>query len=165
MVSKLFSFEKTICNMALKVSLVLMVISVSLAFYQVLTRFVFDTPSTWSEVGTRFSMVWCVFLAAPAAFRHGHMMSLEVLLDIMPKKVHVPFEFLSFACSILALYVLAYYGLELANRSKIQNISGLGISMYWLYLAIPVGCSLAIFSMSVKIVLMLVNPGEKYANG
>ena len=37
-------------------------------FYQVITRFVFQQPSSWSEVLTRALIVWSVFLGLSAAF-------------------------------------------------------------------------------------------------
>ncbi len=159
MLQKLFSFESKISNLALQMSMMLICLAVCLAFYQVLTRFIFNTPSAWSEVGTRFSMVWCVFLAVAATFGRGYMMALDVVLELFPKKTHVLFEALSISCGVIMLFVLAYYGYDLTIRSKLQQIAGLGISMAWLYLAIPVGSALAIFSLCVRMI-SIFNQGK-----
>ena len=55
-----------------------LIIAASLALYQVITRFVFASPSTWSEVITRSAMIWSVFLGVAVAFRHGAMISVEI---------------------------------------------------------------------------------------
>ena len=73
--------ERITTTLALWLAIALLVISVSLGFYQVVTRFVFDSPSTWSEVAARSVMIWCVFLGAAPTFRIGAMMAVEAGCD------------------------------------------------------------------------------------
>ncbi|MEE3216048.1 MAG: TRAP transporter small permease, partial [Pseudomonadota bacterium] len=60
MLDLFFRFERAVSQIALYAAVLMLVASVSLGFYQVLTRFVFDAPSTWSEVMARSTMIWCV---------------------------------------------------------------------------------------------------------
>ena len=55
-------FEDFTTGLALRLSIGFLIIAASLALYQVITRFVFASPSTWSEVITRSAMIWSVFL-------------------------------------------------------------------------------------------------------
>ena len=52
------------------------------AFYQVIARFVLHAPADWSEVLTRALLIWTVLLGA-LAFRHGAMISVELLRNML----------------------------------------------------------------------------------
>ena len=72
-------FEDFTTGLAFRLSAAFLVIAASLALYQVTARFVFGSPSTWSEVITRSAMIWSVFLGVAVAFRHGAMIAVEVI--------------------------------------------------------------------------------------
>lgn len=71
-------------GLARRLAILFLIIAASLALYQVITRFVFGAPSTWSEVVTRSAMIWCVFMGVSVAFRHGAMISLEIVQRMLP---------------------------------------------------------------------------------
>src|SRR3954463_6371275 len=48
------------------------------AFYQVITRFIFEQPSTWSEALTRTALIWMVFLGITIAFRQGALVAVDM---------------------------------------------------------------------------------------
>ncbi|WP_286804069.1 TRAP transporter small permease, partial [Marinobacter sp. UBA2498] len=101
MLQLLFSIERQTTRLALLGAVVMLVISVTLGFYQVLTRFVFDAPSTWSEVISRSTMIWCVFLGAAPGFRGGFMMSVEVIYKLVPGRKLVWVELFIASCCAL----------------------------------------------------------------
>ncbi|MFP3427245.1 TRAP transporter small permease, partial [Pseudoalteromonas sp. SIMBA_162] len=90
----------------------MLVISVTLSFYQVLTRFLFNAPSTWTEVASRTSMIWCVFMAAAATFRGGYMMAVEVIYKWMPARLLMMLEVAIVLCCLLVLGGLVHYGIQ-----------------------------------------------------
>ena len=49
MLSGFLRSERILNDATLAVSILMLAISVSLGFYQVLTRFLFNAPSTWTE--------------------------------------------------------------------------------------------------------------------
>ena len=53
------------------------------AFYQVIARFVLHAPADWSEVLTRALLIWTVLLGVALAFRHGAMISVELLRNLL----------------------------------------------------------------------------------
>lgn len=57
-----------------------LVLSVS---WQVISRYVFAAPSSWTEEAARFLMIWVGLLGAAYAFRRGAHLG----LDILPKKL------------------------------------------------------------------------------
>src|SRR3546814_17759335 len=50
-----------------------------LAFYQVVARFLLETPSVWTEVLTRSLLIWMVYIGIGIAFRQGAMVSIDLL--------------------------------------------------------------------------------------
>ena len=124
-----------------------MVAAVS-AFYQVITRFIFEQPSTWSEALTRTCLIWMVFLGIPMAFRQGAMVSVDVLYRWSPPRVK---RVLDAAVSIAALalmLVILWWGWDYAMRGRVQSMAGLeSVSMMWSYLALPVGSVFCLFGI------------------
>ncbi|MDR5901594.1 TRAP transporter small permease [Halomonas icarae] len=145
-------FEQQTTRLALLGAIVMLIISVSLGFYQVLTRFVFDAPSTWSEVISRSSMVWCVFLGAAAGFRGGFMMSVEVIFRLLPSRKLIWIEVFIALCCAVVLMVLIVFGIAMMLRVRSQMLSGLEISIAWAYAAMPVGSGFALIAVMARLV-------------
>ena len=137
----------------------MLAISVTLSFYQVLTRFVFNAPSTCTEVASRAAMNWCVFLAAAATFRGGYMMAVEVVYKLVPTRFLRLLEVAIVVCCLLVLVVLIHYGIQMTLRVSNQTMSGMNISMAWAYAAIPTGSCFAIVAVVARLLAQL--PGRE----
>ena len=124
---------------ALRAAILFLIVAASLSFYQVVTRFVFDAPSTWSEVVTRSAMIWSVFLGTAVAFRHGAMISVEIVQTTLPRRLGLALYLVAGALSILFFAILAWQGWLMSGRVASQNLAALGISIAWVYAALPVG--------------------------
>ena len=148
-------FERTLSQCALYVAVLMLIASVSLAFYQVLTRFVLDAPSTWSEVMARSSMIWCVFLGAAASFRGGYMMAVEAIYKLVPEKAIKWVEVFIAICCLIVLVVLVVYGTQMTLRVSSQTLSGVGITIAWVYAAIPVGAAFSLLSVVARLLAQL----------
>lgn len=122
----------------------LLALCVACGFYQVLSRFVLNQPSDWTEVLTRFMLIWMVYLGTAVAIRTGALVSVEVLYNMSKGRWRVLLEAVITMFSLGFLGILAWFGFVVAWRVRFQNVAGLEVSMQWAYLAIPVG---AIFSM------------------
>ncbi|MDN3523137.1 TRAP transporter small permease [Halomonas ramblicola] len=151
MVELFLRSERVLSRVALIAAGLMLVVSVTTGFYQVLTRFVFDAPSTWSEVVARSSMIWCVFLAAAACFRGGYMMSVEVIYKLIPERRLLLLEAAIALGCLIALAVLVYYGTAMTFRVRNQMLSGLGISISWVYAAIPIGAGFSVIAVVARL--------------
>ncbi len=132
-------FEDFTTGLALRLSIGFLVIAASLALYQVITRFAFGSPSTWSEVITRSAMIWSVFLGVAVAFRHGSMIAVEVIQQTLPPRLGFALFMVSNAMSILFFSILFWQGWAMTERVARQKLSALDISIAWVYAALPVG--------------------------
>ena len=115
-----------------------------IGLYQVLTRFIWNQPSPWSEelIGRLF--VWCVMLGVVAAFRQGALVSVDLMLRLSRGAWRRFVRRLILGVTLAFLAVLAYYGFDLAWRIRFQTFATLPLSIAWAYLALPIG---SLFSM------------------
>lgn len=132
----------------------LLAIASVLVIWQVFTRFVLDSASGWSEVASRATIIWMVFIAAGVAFRTGAMISLEFIRSVLPPGARRAVMWLVAGLTLLFLGLLGWYGLQMTLRVQNQQVAMLGVSMSWLYAAIPVGCLIAV----PGVILALIDP-------
>src|SRR5690606_22704190 len=77
---KVFRFlDRTLFRLVSAITQLLMLSAVAAGFYQVVARFVLESPADWSEAWTRASLIWTVMLGVALAFRQGAMLSVEML--------------------------------------------------------------------------------------
>jgi len=115
-------------------------VAAGLGAFQIITRFVLETPAEWSEILIRLSLIWMVFLGVPAAFRQGAMVSVDVLYRWSPPKVKRVLDWVVCLAALALIAVIIWWGWDYAQRGSVQSMAGLeSISMFWAYLALPVG--------------------------
>ena len=132
-------FEDFTTGLALRLSITFLVIATALALFQVTTRFVFGSPSTWSEVITRSAMIWSVFLGVAVAFRHGAMISVEIIQQVLPPRLGFALFMLANTLSVIFFAILFWQGWAMSERVASQKLAALDISIAWAYAALPVG--------------------------
>ena len=137
------------------VACAMLAVAASLGLFQIITRFVLERPAEWTEVLIRFSLIWMVFMGIPMAFRHGAMVSVDVLYRWSPRHIQRALDWVVFAAALLLVLIIVYWGWNYANRGKVQTVIGLeNVTMFWAYLALPVG---GLFSV-VALVGNLMDP-------
>ena len=125
---------------AMAVACFMMAVASSLGLFQIFTRFVIERPAEWTEVSIRFSLIWMVFMGVPMAFRQGAMVSVDVVYRWSPPRLKRVLDWLVSTAALLLVLIVIWWGWDYANRGKVQTVTGLeNISMFWAYLAMPVG--------------------------
>jgi TRAP-type C4-dicarboxylate transport system permease small subunit len=133
----------------------MLVVASTLGMFQIITRFVLESPAEWTEVLIRFSLIWMVFLGIPTAFRQGAMVSVDVLYRWSGARMRRVLDWVVSLAALALIAVLLWWGWDYANRGKVQTMIGLeGVSMFWAYLAMPVG---AVFA-AIGVIGNLIDP-------
>lgn len=133
-------FEYGLNIVSLSLAGLMLVVAVIMGLTQVLMRFVLEQPSEWSEVLIRFSLIWMVFMGMPTAFRLGSMVSVDLLRRKSGRRLQRVIDFLIMLASLVLLALIAWYGWDYAYRGRVQTVIGMEVlSMFWAYLALPVG--------------------------
>jgi TRAP-type C4-dicarboxylate transport system permease small subunit len=150
--------ERVLTSAALWVAMVGLALMAFFTCYQVVMRFIFDHPSTWSEVLVRSVMIWTVYLAAAAAFREGAVIAAEFLVRAVPRWLGKALQIFAGVLSLIFLVILVWTGMEMVGRTSTQRLAGLGIPISWIYLALPIGGALATLAVVVR-TSELLEPG------
>jgi TRAP-type C4-dicarboxylate transport system permease small subunit len=126
----------------------MLVVAAALGVFQILTRFVLEQPAEWTEVLIRFSLIWMVFLGIPLAFRQGAMVSVDVLYRWSPPRVRRALDAVVAIAALSLIGVIVWWGWDYAQRGGVQTMAGLeSLSMFWAYLAMPVGGLFCVFGI------------------
>ena len=132
--------ERRITGLATALACVMLALSASLGMWQIVTRFVIERPAEWTEVLIRFTLIWMVFLGIPMAFRIGAMVSVDVLYRWSGARMRRVLDAMVALAALLLISVIIVVGWQYAQRGSVQSVIGLeGVSMFWAYLALPVG--------------------------
>ena len=94
-----------LCNLDTIVASIVLAILIILTFAGVPFRYILGAPFTWLEEVQLACMVWIVFAAAGAAFRAGNQVAIEMIVDLMPKKMQ---KAVTVFISVVVLAVVGY---------------------------------------------------------
>lgn len=122
-------------------------------FTNIVMRYVFALSFAWIEELARFTMIWIVFLGIGLALRHGLHVAVKLLPDAVPG-LRRPLGVISWAITFAFFAALCWFGYQYADFAARQRSTMLNISMFWVYLAVPIGAALGMLHMA----LGLFNP-------
>lgn len=127
------------------IACLMMALASVFGIHQIVTRFIVESPAEWTEVLIRFSLIWMVFLGIPTAFRQGAMVSVDMLYHLSGKRMRRVLDSVVAISAIALCAIIFWWGWDYAKRGSVQSMIGLDdVSMFWAYLAMPVG---AVFSI------------------
>lgn len=121
-----------------------------LVFFQVVMRYVFHKPTSWSDEIAIYAMLWSVYLSMSWAVRERAHIRVMNLINAFPKKVSLRLTIFSdaiwFAFSLFLTYQSVLLDLTLWEQRFESPV--LGISQKWPYLCLVFGFGL----MSLRLV-------------
>ncbi|MFC5606996.1 TRAP transporter small permease [Variovorax soli] len=153
--SIILRIDRASTSLAMAVACLMLAVASLLGMYQIVTRFVLEQPAEWTEILIRVSLIWMVFMGIPTAFRQGAMVSVDVLYRWSPKGMRRVLDWVVCLAALTLVAVIVWWGWDYAQRGSVQSMAGLeSVSMFWAYLALPVG---GLFSV-LGIVANLIDP-------
>ncbi|MGI6034472.1 MAG: TRAP transporter small permease [Limnochordia bacterium] len=123
----------------------LMAVMTSIVFYEVVARYVFNAPTRWSEEMARYLLIWLALSGLGLAIRKKQHIRVDFLLNYLPEWLNVLAAIFRAVSVLLYAVVLLVAGYEFAVMNKTQLSPAMGVPMYYVYLAVPVGATLIIF--------------------
>lgn len=131
-------------------------------FGGVVMRYVFNSPLEWQEELPKFAMVWMTFLGAVFVYRSRAHIVLDALPKVLPARLSALLQLTITAISATVLLVFLKYGLTAAESAKGQRIILLeSLSLFWVYLAVPLGSALlllAVLQDSLLFAVKIIDP-------
>lgn len=132
-----------------------------LVTWQVITRFVFKSPSTVTEALAKYLFVWLVLIMAAYVVGKREHMAIEFFVARYSVKTKTVLDIIVESCIFLfAAIVLTYGGGYIAINAMSQSDPALSIPMGIVYLALPVSGVLSMFYSSCN----LIEDVKKFSN-
>lgn len=131
----------------------LLAVMTVLVTYQVITRYLFNSPSAISEVLARYLFVWMVLLCSAYLFGRNEHMNIPFIKDKLPARGRLVCEFIAeIMIALFNLGVIVIGGYLGAIPQMSQLDSSLQISIGIIYFVLPISgvCTLFYFVYSMK---------------
>ena len=123
---------------------VCVVVMASLVFFQVVMRYVFSAPTSWSDEIAVYAMLWSVYISASWAVRERAHIRVMNLINLFPGRIGLGLAVLSdLAWFLFAIYLTwQSFLLHLSMWELPFESPVLGIAQKWPYLCLVVGFAL-----------------------
>ena len=150
---------------SLEIALVFLLVAMTLTvFSQVIARYIFEAPLSWSEELARFILIWLSMLSAAYAFKTKSHFALTILVNKMPEKHQKITSFCIHIIVAIFFLIICYYSVIFVISVNGHIAPALQVSMQIPYSSIIVASGLiSIFSLlsAVKIISKKIKFIEK----
>ena len=131
------------------ICIVLFAVMVIVGTYQIITRFVFNNPSTVSEELLTYTFAWMAIFSSAYVFGKRDHMRMTFVADKLPKEqrkiLEIVIELLIIAFAVI---VLIYGGFTIMGLTMTQKTASLGVMMGVVYAVVPIcGILIAIYGV------------------
>lgn len=130
-------------------SVVIFIAMVLMVTYQVISRYFFKSPSSVTEVLTRYCFVWLIIISATYMFGQREHINISVIKDKLPKTAkRVVSIIIECVTIIFSGLVMVYGGFVITRMNFVQLDSILHIPTGVIYSIIPI-CGVIIIFYSI----------------
>lgn len=119
-------------------------IIVAIVTTEVTLRYLFSHSLIFTEELSRYLMVWIVFLGSALAIRDGSHIRIQILVNRLGPRMQQIAQLAAYILIIAFLVFVTVEGLKILPRQLQQMCITIDISLFYFYLAIPVGSILMI---------------------
>ena len=128
------------------ICMALLAIITILVVYQVVVRYLFNSPNAYTEVLAKYGFVWMILYASAYVFGCREHMNIGFLRDKLGTRPRIILEMVSeFLTALFVVGVMLFGGYLQATRQMIQLDSALQIPMGIIYSAVPISTIFIIF--------------------
>ena len=131
------------------ICIILFAVMVIVGTYQIITRFIFNSPSTVSEELLTYTFAWMAIFSSAYVFGKRDHMRMTFVADKLPKEqrkiLEIVIELLIIAFAVI---VLIYGGFTIMGLTMTQKTASLGVMMGVVYAVVPIcGILIAIYGV------------------
>jgi TRAP-type C4-dicarboxylate transport system permease small subunit len=159
--------KKLVDQLLSSATILISIILLVCVIWQVFSRYVLGTPSTFTDELARFMFMWVGLIGAAYAAGMKRHLAIDLLtqkLSGVRKKIS---EIVIILCTLLFVcLVMLYGGIGLVNKTlTTQQLSpALGIPMGWVYMAIPFSGAAILFYSLVDLIAKFTPHSNSHLN-
>lgn len=125
---------------------------VALTCWQVFTRYVLKSPSSWSEEMVSYLFAWMSLLGASIVVGERGHMNIPIVVERMGSKGRKCFAvFGEIVALAFALVILVYGGIQITGLAMGQMTSALGVPIGIFYVVLPLSGAINIIYAALNI--------------
>ena len=130
----------------------LFALMVLVVFFQVVARYVFNSPPSWTEELARYCQVWIVILTSSVCIRKGTHLAVDYLSHRISPALKTFLKL--FNNFLMAIYValVTVFGWKLMIVGQYQVSPAIQIKMSYVYFIFPLGGSLMFLEAVLKLI-------------
>jgi TRAP-type C4-dicarboxylate transport system permease small subunit len=129
------------------VSVALLTAYACLTLLQVFFRYVLNQPLFWAEEVVRYGLVWSVLLGSALVAHDREHIRIEVLGPLFGGRAQMAIEFLANLLTFVFILILVVAGVQFVSRTMFQHSASLGVPMWTVYAAVPIGAAIEAWFM------------------
>ncbi|MBU2917905.1 MAG: TRAP-type C4-dicarboxylate transport system permease small subunit [Psychrosphaera sp.] len=148
-------------NHVLEKLLMLMMLAIVVTVsWQVFSRFILGSPSSYTEELSRYLLIWIGVLGAAYAYKTKAHLGLDLFVEKLPAELkNYALVLIEILVLLFATLVMVYGGLSLMilTLELKQTSAALGLQMGWVYSVIPLSGMLITLFAALNIRTILTN--------
>ena len=148
MVSALEALERllgrlnwALLNLSKGAAIALLTLMTGIIVANVFYRYVLNDAIPWSEEIAKFVMVWMTFIVAPVGLKMGAHIAIDALANVLKGRVYFLLQVWIFSAIISLMLMFVDEAWFLTQNASIQRASTIDVSIFYVYLAMPIGCA------------------------
>ena len=120
------------------ISMVLLVLTIVVTAYQVVMRFVFNNPTSWSEEVTLLLLIWFGYIGVAMGVGRNYHITIESVTQRFPQKIQDYLQ--KFSDILICIFggLMVQKGLELMKIAKVQVLPATQLNKSIMYLSLVV---------------------------
>jgi TRAP-type C4-dicarboxylate transport system permease small subunit len=114
--------------------------------YEVVTRYIFNSPTAWVSDFVSYALAASVFLALPKVTKDKGHVAVTIIVDIIPENiadyVHTIISLIGFGCLSLAAYISLQENLRQFSKN-IETLAIIPVPQWWISSFVTFGLALS----------------------
>ncbi|MCP4047384.1 MAG: TRAP transporter small permease [Gammaproteobacteria bacterium] len=143
---KLMSIHDWLTQVAAVLAAVGLISIVTFYVYEVVTRYMFNSPTAWVSDFVSYALCASVFLALPKVTKDKGHVAVTIIVDIIPDNiadyVHTIISLIGFACLSLAAYISLQENMRQFSKN-IETLAIIPVPQWWISSFITFGLALS----------------------
>jgi TRAP-type C4-dicarboxylate transport system permease small subunit len=128
----------------------LFVVLVAVVFYQVVARYIFNDPPSWTEELARYCQVWIILLASSICIRKGSHLAVDYFGHKLGAEAKRMINILMGSLIVLYIAVVIVFGWKLMVVGQYQLSPALQVKMSFVYIIFPLSGVLMLLEAIIK---------------
>ncbi|WP_232324917.1 TRAP transporter small permease [Halobacillus mangrovi] len=147
------------------IAILLMVLLTLVVFAEVLSRYVFNYPISFSTELTQLFFPWMIFLGTVAVTKNEDHLKITVLQEKMGRGVQLVMQIFGKAVMLIFSIYMVYASYLLAQAVRMQPLPMLQISKSWLYISVTVSFTFVAILLVLQIILLITRKNVEMKGG